>query len=151
MHKRAKDAFTLIEVMVAVVIISTVIMALLELTANNRHIFSVIEKKNGINQYLSFTLANSDYGFENKKTTLYSLVSDFDLESDLRRELKSKKCEIIYQELESIDLSDFDEKDKTNREDEELKESNSGLVFEVGKTVLRLEDSSNSILRIRLQ
>ena len=40
-----RGGFTLIEVMVSVVIISSVILALLELISNNVHIFSIIDKK----------------------------------------------------------------------------------------------------------
>ena len=153
------NAFTLIEVMVAVVIISTVIMALIQLSANNRHIFSILEKKSQTNQYLSFMISNPEYGFENKKTRLYDLVNEFDLESSLRRKLKEIKSEIIYHELDTIDMADFDpDKEDTTKEEisEEIEKSqeqssNSGLVFEIGKTVIRLDEASTSILRIRLQ
>lgn len=155
MHK-ARDGFTLIEVMIAVVIISSVIMALIQMYANNIHIFSTLNKKAQINQYSSFFISNPDNGLESDKVTLYDLLSDFDLENDLRRSLKEIKAEVIYQELESIDMADYDGSGDENEEDsEELQEnkenSNSSMVFEIGKTILKVQDSSVGLLRMRLQ
>ncbi|MEA3228667.1 MAG: prepilin-type N-terminal cleavage/methylation domain-containing protein, partial [Campylobacterota bacterium] len=87
-NSSSKEGFTLIEVMIAVVIISTVIMALLEMFANNIHIFSTLTKKTQINQYSSFFISNPDVGLEDEDAlTLYDLIDDFDIEDDLRREL----------------------------------------------------------------
>lgn len=156
MHK-GRSAFTLIEVMISVVIISTVIMALIKLFANNTHIFASLQQKNETSQYLSFFMSNSNYGFEDDKISLDDLVTDFDLESDLRRELKNTKVELLYQELDSIDMSEFDGTDEENENfyaedvEEEVKEASSDLVFEIGKSVLKTENSSSALLRIRLQ
>lgn len=156
--RKAKPAFTLIEVMVAVVIISVVIMALLELFSNNTHIFSKLEKENKVNQYISFLMNNEDYGFSDEKLTLNDLVPDFDLESDLRQELKSQKVELVYQELDSIDMSEYDPDEDENNpvNDEEFnpnekEQGSSNLVFEIGRSVLKSSDSSASFIRIRLQ
>ena len=151
--RKAREAFTLIEVMVSVVIISTVIMALIELFANNTHIFSSIEKKNQTGQSLSFFMGNYDYGFKNEKTTLYTLLEDFDLESDLRRTLKDTKVEIVYQELDSIDMSELDGSSEEDEDidEEETQENNSNLVFLIGKTVIKSEDSSSGLLRITIE
>ncbi len=155
--RKGRSAFTLIEVMVSVVIISSVIMALIKLFSNNAHIFASLQRNNEISQSLSFMLSNYDYGFEDDKIALYDLVEDFDLESDLKRELKDRKVEVIYQELDAIDMSEFDGTDEENEDlyeedvDEEVKNASSNLVFEIGKTVLKTEESSAAILRIRLQ
>ncbi len=151
-----RKGFTLIEVMIAVVIISTVIMALLEMFANNIHIFSTLTKKTQINQYSSFFISNPEQGLEKEDAlTLYDLIEDFDVEDELRRELKEVKIKIVYQELETIDMSDFDgseeEIDETENSDEEEKEVNSNMVFEIGKTVLKFDDSSVALLRLRVE
>ncbi len=151
-----RKGFTLIEVMIAVVIISTVIMALLEMFANNIHIFSTLTKKTQINQYSSFFISNPEQGLEKEDAlTLYDLIEDFDVEDELRRELKEVKIKIVYQELETIDMSDFDgseeEIDETKNSDEEEKEVNSNMVFEIGKTVLKFDDSSVALLRLRVE
>ena len=142
MHQ-ARRAFTLIEVMVSVMIISVVIMALLQMYANNTHIFSAVKKQMQTNQYISLLIANNDYGFEDKNIYLYDLIRDFEVENDLRRELKKIKVAIIYQELESIDLSE----DMNNTQDN----SNSGIVLEIGKSVLKAKDDSSSMMRLRIK
>ena len=144
----SKDGFTLIEVMIAVVIISTVIMALLEMFANNIHIFSSLTKKTKVNQYSSFFISNPEVGLEKEDAlTLYDLVDDFDIEDELRRELKEKKIKIIYQELETIDMNNFDE----DSIEEEEKEVNSNMVFEIGKSILKVNGSSVAVLRLQTQ
>jgi prepilin-type N-terminal cleavage/methylation domain-containing protein len=139
----ARRAFTLIEVMVSVMIISVVIMALLQMSANSIHIFSATKSQLKTNQYLSFLIANKDYGFENKNIYLYDLIQDFEVEDDLRRALKKIKVAILYQELESIDLSE-----DTNNTQET---SNSGIVLEIGKSVLKAKDDSSSMMRLRIK
>jgi prepilin-type N-terminal cleavage/methylation domain-containing protein len=147
-----RRGFTLIEVMVAVMIISVVILGLLQLFANNTHIFFGLEKKVQNNQYLSAFLASQKYGFEDKKTTMYELLSDFDMNDDLRRQLKEQKVEVLYQELEVIDLSEFQaDKEDVNPDAQVAKETNSGMVFEMGKSILKFEDASVSLTRVKLQ
>ena len=154
MCKRAKRAFTLIEVMVAVMIISVVILALLQMFANNTHIFSQLTKQAKINQYASLFLANSDFGFETISVYLDDLVSDFKVNDALISELKNSKVEIVYQKIEQIDMSEYDDK---NREKEKLELSkenktvNSNMIFEIGKTVLKTDKSSIALLRLRLE
>lgn len=157
MHKR--KAFTLIEVMVAVMIISVVILALLEMFANHSHIFSSFKNKTKVNQYASFFIANPVYGFEKKSLNMYDILSDFKLESDLIRELKSVKVEILYQELERIDMSKFEDSDDDKSEEEsyyddneeEKREVNSAIVFEIGKSIIKLQDASTGLLRLRVE
>jgi len=155
---KSKNAFTLIEVMVSVVIISIVIAALLQMFSNNTHIFLSFKNKIKVSQYSSFFLSSENYGFEDEKIDLYRLVEECDVEDEIRRELKDIKAEIIYQELDRIDMSDFEASDEEADEEvveeesqEEEKEVNSNIVFEVGKSILRAEDSSVSLLRIRVQ
>jgi competence protein ComGC len=148
-------AFTLIEVMISVVIISTVIMALLTMKGNNTHIFSSFKEKSKINQYASFFISNSSYGIESDSVKLDDLVSEFDVESDLRRELKDIKVDVIYQMIDQIDMSEFEEseeeEDLSNTIDEEEKQVNSSLIIEIGKTILKVNNTSVALLRIQVQ
>jgi len=153
---KARDAFTLIEVMIAVLIISTVIMALITMSGNNTHLFSTFKNQKHINQYASFFIANDKYGLENEDVTLDKLVDEFDLETDLRRELKTKKVSVNYQVIDEIDMSEFEEKDEEDLDDyvdndSEDENVNSSLIIEIGKTVLRVKDSSVSLLRIQIK
>ena len=139
----SKNAFTLIEVMVAVMIISVVIMALIQMYANNTHIFSSMKKQTKTNQYSSLLISNDDYGFKDKSINLNDLVSDFDLENSLRRKLKERKVKVIYKELEIIDMSEQESDDES--------EVSSSLALEIGKSILQTEDSSTALLRFRIR
>ena len=86
-------------------------------------------------------LDNSAYGLENKNITLYKLLKDFNVDNDLKEESKSIKIKVVYQKLESIDLSDMQDE----------KASNSQMIFEVGKTVLKVNESSSALIRVNLQ
>lgn len=135
--KNAKKAFTLIEVMVAVVIISVIIMALLQMYGNNIHIFSSLKKQTKMNEYTSFLIDHEIYGFENKEIDIYRLVDDFDLDTDLRKKLKNKNIKIIYRELEVRSLLE--------------EEVNSEMTFEIGKSIFQVNDMSSSLFRIKIQ
>jgi len=144
--RKVRAGFTLIEVMIAVVIISTVIMALLEMRGNSSHLFLNFGKKLEVNQFASFLVSNSEYGFEDDKTTLDKLLSDYDITDDLRRELKNTKLEILHQELKTID---------TSEDSEELEDSDenisSSMVFEISKSLMKFEETSTSLIRFRVQ
>ena len=146
------SAFTLIEVMVAVMIISVVIAALLQMRGNSTHIFMQLDKKLKINQYMSFLISNENFGFENDNISLDEIVSEFDLEDELRRKLKGIHSEVVYQEISTIDMSEFEAKEEDPQNyDNQDEESKSAMVFEVGKSILKTKDSSAAILRLRLQ
>ncbi len=126
-------------------IISVVIMALLQMYANSNHIFSVFKEKTKTNQYSSFFISNQMYGLENKSIHMDELVSDFKVEDDLRRKLKDMKAEVLYQVVGQIDMSESD--DAT----EEGSDTSSNMILELGKTILKVDNSSNALLRIRIQ
>ncbi|HIP20149.1 MAG TPA: prepilin-type N-terminal cleavage/methylation domain-containing protein [Sulfurimonas sp.] len=144
MHKRS--AFTLVEVMVAVVIVSVVIAALLQMQGNTTHKFFAIKEMMKTNQYSSFLLSTSDkYSFESSKIDMKRLVDEFELENDLRRRLKSMKVEIDYEELTTIDTSELDESSDPDET------SNSTLVLEIGKTSLKTSEFTTQLIRVKLQ
>jgi len=152
MHKSqnsslGRDGFTLIEVMVAVLIISVVIAALLQMHGNSSHIFLALNQKLKVNQLSSFFIENKNYGYENKNTSLDELVSEFELEDDLRIELRNTDVNIIYQELSIIDLSEFSNIDDNSNNNQAV----SGMIFEVGRSILKTKDSSTALMRLKLQ
>ena len=145
MSRRA--AFTLIEMMIAVMIISVVVAALLELQTNNTKIFERMTKKEHLQHYTSLLLG-SKYGFEKESLTLDRLIERFDVDDDLRRELKKIKLKIGYDTLETIDLSQMG--DEVLDEQMQEGDSASSMSLEVGRSVLRFEGESVSIMRVRL-
>jgi len=144
-----RKAFTLIEVMVAVMIVSVVIAALLQMQGNTNHKLIQLKKTVKENQYSSFLISVDDkYGFESSSLDLYRLADNFDLESDLRRKLKSIKTKVSYEELDVLDSSDFSD---DSDESEEGESSASGIIFEIGKTHLESEEFSLSLMRVKIQ
>ncbi|MDF1883047.1 prepilin-type N-terminal cleavage/methylation domain-containing protein [Sulfurimonas sp. SAG-AH-194-C21] len=142
-------AFTLMEVMVAVMIVSVVIAALLQMRGNTTHKFFGIKEMMKTNQYNSFILSHGNgYGFEKSNTDMYRLIEDFDVENDLRRKLKAIKVELNYVELDVIDTSEYE--DSGDDEESETKGS-SGIIFEIGKTSLKTKDFKGSLIRIKIQ
>ncbi|MBU0631602.1 prepilin-type N-terminal cleavage/methylation domain-containing protein [bacterium] len=138
MHSK-RAAFTLMEVMVSVIIISIVIMALLQMHGNSTNLFTNIKEKLYIGFLSSFFIANPDYGYEKKTVLADELLKDFDIDDDLRKRLKSMRLDIDYRQLETIDLSKIDD-NETN--------SSNGLLFYTGKTIIKTNDSSVSFFRI---
>lgn len=131
------------EVMVAVMIVSVVIAALLQMRGDSSNKFMNIKKMLDTTQYDSFLLANDDkYGFERSSLDMKRLVDDFQVESDLRRKLSNKKVKIFYEKLQIIDTSEFNS-DEQN--------SSTGIIFEIGKSILQVENESSSLIRIRVQ
>ena len=133
-----RKAFTLIEVMVSVMIISVVIMALLKMKSNSSHILTSLKQQMGTTQYISLLIANKDYGYEDKSIRLDALIKEFDVDDKLRRKLKDIKAKVIYNEIETIDLS----------EDEN---ESSSMILEIGESLVKTENFSTKIYRIRLQ
>jgi len=141
-YLKSKKAFTLIEVMVAVMIISVVIIALLEMYANNTHIFKSLKKQTSVNQYASFFISNENYGFKKDELYIYNMLNNFDFKTDLRQDLKQMKAKIIYQK---IDVIKYDSVDSNNLEQD------SSIAFEIGKTVLKLDKESVAFIRFKIQ
>jgi prepilin-type N-terminal cleavage/methylation domain-containing protein len=144
-----RSAFTLIEVMVAVMIVSVVIAALLQMQGNASNKFFQIKKIMQSSQYGSFLLSVSEkHGFEDSSSDIKTLLDDFELESDLRRKLKAMKIDIEYEELQIIDTNEILGK---NDQNEQESTAGSGVIFEIGKTLLKMEESSIELIRVRLQ
>lgn len=131
-----RSGFTLIEVMIAVMIISVVIASMLQMRGNSSLMYKIIDDNSKINQYLSFFIANKDFGFERKSTSMKNLCEEFELDSELRREFSSIKLKIEYTKLDILDLSEMDE--------------GSELVLETGNSIIRTSNSSASLIRLRI-
>ncbi|NPA66931.1 MAG: prepilin-type N-terminal cleavage/methylation domain-containing protein [Epsilonproteobacteria bacterium] len=129
-----KKGFTLIEVMVAVMIITVVIAALIKTNSETSFLFGKLKDDQKMQKYLTLVL-HSDYGLENKRFSLDRTVDRFDIDDDLRRKLKKIYVEVKYQKTRTIDFS-------------EDKNSSSGTTLEVGKTVLSFPKGNYSYVRI---
>ena len=154
-----RSAFTLIEVLVTVMIISIVIGALMQLFATNSHTFTSVHQKIIETNRASLLLGSIVYGYENKSIDLAELVKDFDIDDDLRRALKNEKVEVIYTEMNNIDFGEMAEslatdkaEEQDNDEEEVIKETGEATnAIEIGKTTLKINGESSSFLRVKLQ
>jgi len=127
-----RKGFTLIEVMVSVLIITLVIGALIEMRGNSSHILQNIKKQINTSSFSSYFIRNENYGFESKTTTSDKLLSDFNLDRTLRKNLKKVKINIDYKKIDSIVTGE-------------------NMNFEIGKTIFKINNTSNSLIRLRLQ
>jgi prepilin-type N-terminal cleavage/methylation domain-containing protein len=131
--RNKRKAFTLLEVMVAVLIVSVVIAAMFKVKGDANTKLFWLQSTINETQYNTFLLGNSDkYGFDKSSISLNELINEFDLESDLRRKLKAIKVSINYDKKDDIDIP-------------------TGSVLELGKTKLESKNFSTSILRVKIQ
>jgi len=138
--KKANNGFTLVEVLVAVMIISVVIMALLEMQGNTTHIFSRLKNNTKTQQFTSFFISNTKYGFDKNSIYLDDLLKDFKMEDDLRRELKEIKVKVSYEKLDYFD-GVMEKKDDSETEN----------LLEIGKTTFKINGVSSSFLRLQIR
>jgi prepilin-type N-terminal cleavage/methylation domain-containing protein len=154
---KMSHGFTLLEVLVAVMIIAVVIGSLIQLFANNASTFASVRQKILHTNTTSVLLGNEIYGYEKTKTDLAELVKDFNIDDDLRRQLKNVKVEIVYSEVTSIDfgeaaesIAELDSSD--TGEDSLIQEATEAVTaLEIGRTTMKVNDQSSSFLRVKLQ
>ena len=101
MHKRR--AFTLIEVLVAVMIVFIVIAAMLELAGESSLLFKNLYKKSKALEHLSM-LRQSRYAKESGNVNLALLLTRFMLDDTTRRVLKQDSVKITYKEVHHLEL-----------------------------------------------
>ena len=143
-----RHAFTLIEVMVSVMIISVVIASLLQLFSNNTHLLGGMGKRVDMAMRSTLLLGIGDRGFEGEKTTLDTLAEGFEIDDDLRRRLKTTHLELGYRETMRFGEDMTPQTDRSSAEEEAAA---AAPVLEVGSTSLKIGDQQTSLVRIRLQ
>ena len=115
-----KKAFTLIEVLVSVVILSTVAVLLFEISTNSKNNFSYLSEKADFTTLASIPLMHNNPKYHNSDKNLYEYLRyDFKIkDDDLRRYLKEKK--IHYSQDEFATFSPLSEGDdvKMNIDDD---------------------------------
>ncbi|MEA3373491.1 MAG: prepilin-type N-terminal cleavage/methylation domain-containing protein [Campylobacterota bacterium] len=153
-ERGASEGFTLIEVMVAIVIITVVIAALLQLFSNNTKLLGTVKEKVELSTQGSILLGVGNVGFEKKQIRLDGLLREFKLDDALRRKLKTIKADVSYKEVMRLDSIDFQEESERLAEMEgvsALKKRAETASLEVGRTTLEINGVHTSFLRLRLQ
>lgn len=154
---KTSRGFTLLEVLVAVMIIAVVIGSLIQLFASNSSTFASIPQKILHANTTSLLLGSEIYGYENAKTDLAELVKDFTIDDDLRRNLKNIKADIVYSEVTTIDFGEAaesiaEETSSQNGDETVIKEaSEASNALEIGRTTLKINGQTSSFVRVKFQ
>lgn len=130
-----RKAFTLIEVMISVMIVSFVIGVLLQLYANNTSLFASMRNHSELAIQASLLVGNSEYGFEEKKITLAELVQTFEVDESLRQKLKSHRVSIGYKAY------DFGQKTQASQKN----------ALSAGHTSMETKGYKTTFLRLKFQ
>ena len=112
-----RKAFSLIEVLVSVVILSTVAVLLFEISTNSKNNFSYLSQKGNFITLSSLPIIHSNHKFHNREVEVYEFIKDeYDIKDDeLRLYLKDQKVHFTYEEFSTF----------TPFGDEEIQESGS--------------------------
>jgi prepilin-type N-terminal cleavage/methylation domain-containing protein len=154
-YRGQHSGFSLIEVMVSVILITTVIAALLQLFANNTHMLDGMEARTDHTLRASLLLGNPKYGFEQEQTTLSDLVDDFELADSFRHRLKATRLHLGYHadlQLDDTTLMGAETPAaEEEKEGEAAAETSGAFVLEIGQTTLKIGDQRSAWTRLRLQ
>ncbi len=106
-----RKAFTLMEVLVAVGIISVVVIGLLSSNSTNGKLSQRLSGQFHEKEQFSIILLNANENFHNTEKSLYDfLEKKFHIKNaDLRRWLKEQKVEYTDKEFSQVKLLDLDE------------------------------------------
>jgi len=129
-----KKAFTLIEVLVSIVILTTVAVALFEISTNSKNNFSYLSKKADFTTLASIPLMHNDTKYHNSDKDFYEYIRyDYKIkDDDLRRYLKDKKIHYSQEEFSTFSpLSDGEEKQekKLDNKGEEQSMMDFSIIF----------------------
>ena len=140
-----KKAFTLIEVLVSVVILSTVAVLLFEISTNSKNSFSYLSQKASFTTLSSLPLMHNNPKYHNSDKTLYEYIRyDFDIkDDDLRKYLKEKK--IHYRQEEFADFSPLSESD------EEMEQGTDGFTILFDKIQISNKQQSTFLYKIDIK
>ena len=140
-----KKAFTLIEVLVSVVILSTVAVLLFEISTNSKNSFSYLSQKASFTTLSSLPLMHNNPKYHNSDKTLYEYIRyDFDIkDDDLRKYLKEKK--IHYRQEEFADFSPLSESD------EEMEQGTNGFTILFDKIQISNKQQSTFLYKIDIK
>jgi len=146
-----RKGFTLLEVMIAVMIISLVIGVLLQLYSNNTRLFSSMRGHSELCMRSSLLIGNQDYGYENESVTLDRLVQDFDIDDDLRRKLKKYKTKISYNQVKDLEQESEQLHASVETYDEQNQDGLKETSMEIGRSSFEMDEFQTAYLRLKLR
>jgi len=120
MRSMIREGFTLIEVLIATVILAVVGTGLLQISSNYKKNFEFLKRKSQLAYLASIPLIHNNQKYHNSDKTLYQFIEDSytDIDDDLRRYLDEYKVHYEEEEISSIstgeDLNDTDDEQNQN-------------------------------------
>lgn len=147
-----RKAFTLIEVLVSVVILSTVAVLLFEISTNSKSNFSYLSQKASFTTLSSLPLIHNNQKYHNSDKTLFDFIrDDFDIKDDeFRKYLKNKKVHYDQEEFATFSpLSEGDDRkiEEASEKDEQM--MNFAIIFD--KILISNKEQSTFIYKIDIQ
>ena len=146
-----RKGFTLIEMMIAVSVISIVIGVLLQLFSNNTTLFSSMRGHSELCMRSSLLIGNPNYGYENDKVTLAELVQEFDIDDDLRQKLKKHTAKIAYTQVKELDTQQQEIEENVEEYIGEREEGLEKQSMEIGRSSFEMDEFQTAYLRLKLQ
>ena len=130
---KLRNGFTLVEVMVATMIVSIVIAALWKIRGDANIKMMQMQKLVKVTPMLTFLSGqNMRYGFDDEKVDSYKLLDDFQVRRSLRARLKYQKMIVHYNRVRDMELQE-------------------GQVIEMGESIVQLQGSDLKCKRVRWQ
>ncbi len=146
-----RKGFTLLEVMIAIMVISVVIGVLLQLFSNNTTLFSSMRGHSELCMRSSLLIGNKNYGYDNEKVTLAELVQDFDIHDDLRRRLKTYEATITYTPVKDLDTLHEEIGERVDYYMDENRQSLQKSAMQIGRSSFQMDEFQTAYLRLKLQ
>ena len=146
-----KKAFTLIEVLVAVVILSTVAVMLFEISTNSKNNYAFLSSKANFTTLASIPLMHNNQKFQNSEKSLFAyLRNDYDIKDDeLRKYLKGKKVHYNQEEFSKISL--LDEGESLDQIPEDEKDKMTNMNFKIIFTKIQLNSKKQSTFAYQVE
>jgi prepilin-type N-terminal cleavage/methylation domain-containing protein len=147
-----KNAFTLIEVLVSVVILSSVAVILFEISTNAKSNYTFLKDKSDFSTLSSVALTHSNQKYHNKNMNLYEFIKyDYKIkDDDLRKYLKSKKINYEHEEFSTFSPFSEGDADTLKTQDNNIAEMvNFTLVFD--RVKIWTKEQSSYIYKIYMR
>lgn len=141
-----KNAFTLIEVMVAAILISVVGLSLLQMHQNSAEMGHTMQKKFKHSDWVLIAVFESEVEKVTKNTRFDTLVKPFNIDKRPIREGLNHNVKITTDLVERIGAADIT--DEIEEQSSETRPIFEGLSLEVYKQNIQMEHETYSVYRV---
>ncbi len=145
-------AFTLIEVLVSVIILSYVGVGLLQISSNNKHNFIYLREKSHYDRLASIAFIHNSPKYNHKTMNLYDYIRDdyTNIDDELRKYLKNIKVTYEEKEISTFKPLEEDKEDISSdfQENNGKMQSALNLTINYDKITVSKEKSSTYVYKI---